>query len=190
MTGSLEIFSETAPLPKYTRFVIEFENGDNLAFRDLRKFGVIQIVSDLADYHISNKLGTDLLEINEKSFIKAFKNRKTFIKNVLLDQKHFAGIGNWIADEMLFEVGVHPEEIATDITEEKLKLLYKSAKRIVEEAIEFDTHYGEFPKHFFTNYRKENAIHPDYKNSPVQRLVVGGRGTFIVPQKQKKSPAK
>ena len=62
---------------------------------------------------------------------------------------------------------------------------YKEAKLIVKQAIKEDTHYGEFPKDFFVNFRKEGVLHPDHPNSPVERMVVGGRGTFIVPEKQK-----
>jgi len=186
MTGTLEIFSHTAPLPKYTRFAIEFKDGDKLAFRDLRKFGVIQIINTLEEFRKESGLGTDLLKIEKQDFIQSLSNRKTAVKNALLDQKDFAGIGNWIADEMLFETGVHPEAIANALTRDQVGELYESAVRIVKEAIAFDTHYGSFPEHFFTNYRKEGAIHPDHKNSPVERLVVGGRGTFIVPEKQKK----
>lgn len=184
MTGTLELFrSEEAP--KYSRLIMDFEDGDRLAFCDLRKFGVVRIVDSPSAYQRENKLGADLLRVSLEDFKKGLKNRRVAVKTALLDQKHFAGIGNWIADEMLFETHIHPEKIAADLSDDQLKALHQSVKKILREAIEADTHYGNFPEHFFVNYRKEGAVHPDFPESPVEKLKVGGRGTFIVPQIQK-----
>lgn len=184
MTGDLELFRHNE-LPKYTRFVIQFEDGDKLAYRDLRKFGVIEVVESPEAYRLSSNLGEDLLSITKEDFIKSISNRKIAIKTALLDQKHYAGIGNWIADEVLFNCGVHPNTSCQNLNEAQLEELLLDAQKVVREAIQKDTHYGDFPAHFFVNYRKEKAMHPDHPNSPVERLVVGGRGTFIVPEKQK-----
>lgn len=184
MTGDLELFRSES-LPKYTRFVIGFEDGDKLAYRDLRKFGVIEIVASPQEYQAAHQLGTDLLKVSKLDFCSALENRKVAVKTALLDQKHFAGIGNWIADEMLFNCGIHPQKACADLDYKSFEALLKEGQAIVKEAIAQDTHYGDFPQHFFVNYRKEGICHPDYPNSPVERLVVGGRGTFIVPEKQK-----
>lgn len=184
MTGDLEVF-RSDELPKYCRFVMTFEDGDKLAFKDLRKFGVIEIVDSPEDYQRNNSLGQDLLSISEADFTAGLLDRKIAVKTALLDQKHFAGIGNWIADEMLFNAGVHPKRSCQSLNKDEIKALYKEAKLIVKQAIKEDTHYGEFPKDFFVNFRKEGVLHPDHPNSPVERMVVGGRGTFIVPEKQK-----
>ncbi len=184
MTGNLEVF-RSDELPKYTRFVLHFEDGDKLAYRDLRKFGVVEIVNDLESFKSTNTLGDDLLVVDEQSFIKGLSGRKIAIKTALLDQKHFAGIGNWIADEILFNCGIHPQSPCAKLEDSDFIALLEDAQKVVKEAIEKDTHYGDFPAHFFVNYRKEKALHPDFPNSPVERMVVGGRGTFIVPAKQK-----
>lgn len=183
MTGDLEVFRSEV-LPKYTRFVFQFKDGDKLAFRDLRKFGVIQMVESPSAYQKENTLGEDLLIVDSKVFVEVLTKRRVAIKTALLDQKHFAGIGNWIADEVLFNCGVHPQKPCAELDEAKLIELLENAQMVVKEAIQKDTHYGDFPRNFFVNYRKEEALHPDFPNSPVERLVVGGRGTFIVPEKQ------
>lgn len=184
MTGDLELF-KSEELPKYTRFVFQFEDGDKLAFKDLRKFGVIQIVESPEAYQANNTLGDDLLTIDPQYFVDKLSKRKVAIKTALLDQKYYAGIGNWIADEVLFNCGVHPKKPCNEISSTKLKEILKDAQTVVLEAIKKDTHYGDFPQNFFVNYRKEKALHPNHPNSPVERMVVGGRGTFIVPEKQK-----
>lgn len=186
MTGDLQLLSESDELPSYTRFVMIFKNGERLAFRDLRKFGVIELVEDPDQYQKDRKIGKDLLEIEPEDFVAALAGRKAPIKTLLLQQNKVAGIGNWIADEMLFNTGIHPETRAELLDEKELRALHGEGVKIVKRAIAEDTHYGDFPKDFFVNYRKAGALHPDYPDSPVQGLKVGGRGTFIVPAKQKK----
>lgn len=187
MTGNLELFPGDE-LPSYTRLVWNFEGGDRLAFRDLRKFGVLKIIASPEQFCRDHKLGTDLLDIELQDFEKALQDRKVAIKAALLDQKHFAGIGNWIADEMLFNCGIHPGHVCRDLSADSIRCLHQQGQRIVEEAIQADTHYGNFPPHFFVNYRKAEALHPDWPASPVQKLTVGGRSTFYVPARQKLPP--
>ena len=184
MTGDLQLLNQTDELPKYTRFVLLFKNGERLAFRDLRKFGVIELVEDPAQYQQDRKIGPDLLEITPGEFVAGFRGRKAPIKTLLLQQDKVAGIGNWIADEMLYNAGVHPQTKADKLSDEELSRLYHEAVEIVRKAIKHDTHYGDFPKNFFANYRSKGAVHPDHPHSPVQSLKVGGRGTYIVPEKQ------
>lgn len=186
MTGDLQLLTAGEELPRYTRFVLVFVNGERLAFRDLRKFGVIELIKDPKSYQKDKKIGPDLLEIDPEDFVAGFRGRKAPVKTLLLQQDKVAGIGNWIADEMLFNTGIHPETKAEKLTDAELMLLYHEAVDIVKKAIKHDTHYGDFPKDFFVNYRKKGALHPDYPKSPVEALKVGGRGTFIVPEKQVK----
>ncbi len=183
MTGNLVLF-QGDNLPKYARLVFHFESGEKLAFCDLRKFGVIEIVDNPQAYQKAAKIGDDFLTISLEYFKERLKKPTVAIKTSLLNQKLFAGIGNWIADEMLFEAGIHPLRISKDISEAELAKLYKAGQEIIAIAIAEDTHYGNFPADFFVNYRKIDALHPSHPNSPVERLVVGGRGTFIVPEKQ------
>lgn len=184
MTGDLQLLTASEDLPKYTRFVILFKDGERLAFRDLRKFGVIELVEDPMRYQKDRGIGPDLLEIDPNEFSAGFRGRKAPIKALLLQQDKVAGIGNWIADEMLFNAGIHPSTRAERLSDEELQTLYQEAIKIVKKAIKHDTHYGDFPKEFFVNYRSKGVLHPDYPNSPVEALKVGGRGTYIVPERQ------
>lgn len=183
MTGNLELF-QGDNLPKYARLVFHFEKGDRLAFCDLRKFGVIEIVDNPQAYQKAAKIGDDFLKISFDYFKVKLSKPAVAIKTSLLNQKLFAGIGNWIADEMLFDAGLHPLRISKNLSEAELAKLYQAGQEIITTAIAEDTHYGDFPAEFFVNYRKVDALHPSHPNSPVERLVVGGRGTFIVPEKQ------
>lgn len=184
MTGDLVLYRGNE-LPKYTRFSFHFQSGQNLAFCDLRKFGVIQLTDDPLAFVKELSLGPDLLKINPEDFSRRLRRGKVAIKTALLDQKRVAGIGNWIADEMLFDCAIHPLTPAEKISKEQAQQLWESGRAIVEQAIAEDTHYGAFPAGFFVHYRKGGALHPEYPDSPVEKLTVGGRGTYIVPARQK-----
>lgn len=183
MTGNLQLFTGKE-YPPYTRFVIQFQSGQNLAFSDLRKFGVVQLTPSPEKFCQEQKIGEDLQKITFRDFENGLARRKVAIKTALLSQHHFAGIGNWIADEMLFRARIHPQKLAADCSSKELYLLYQNGQEVVQQAIASDTHYGDFPEGFFARYRKKDALHPDFPHSPVQKLTVGGRGTFIVPQAQ------
>lgn len=184
MSGTLELFRGDE-LPQYTRLTWDFASGERLAFRDMRKFGVIALTTSPAEYLRAHGIGPDLLEVDFEAFEAGMQNRSVAIKTALLDQKHFSGIGNWIADEMLFDCGIHPQQPCRKLSTDQYRCLWKAGRRIVETAVEADTHYGDFPAGFFVNYRKKGACHPDWPDSPVEKLTVGGRGTFIVPARQK-----
>lgn len=187
MTGNLLLF-RNQDLPKYTRMVFVLDNGDQLAYCDLRKFGVVELTESPERYQAEKKFGPDFLELSLEAFVKALGNKKIALKSALLEQKHFAGIGNWIADEMLFEVGLHPEEKPFKLNQSELTALFQAGQKIIQQAIDKDTHYRDFPEGMFVNYRKKKALHPLFPDSPIEGLVVGGRGSFIVPSKQKLKP--
>ncbi|MGD1848773.1 MAG: Fpg/Nei family DNA glycosylase [Salibacteraceae bacterium] len=184
MTGSLSYYQASIDPPKFSRLIIQFDTGYHLAFVCPRKFGRIELVTNLKEYQGKKKLGPDFLTIDKNGFKTAIQKRMTKIKPALLEQKHFAGIGNWIADEMLFQAKIHPERLCKSLTNRDLNLLFNSGIQTIEEAIAHDTHYGSFPDFMFVNHRKEGAKCPRC-GAEVIRMVVGGRGTFICTKEQR-----
>ncbi|MEL6653559.1 MAG: DNA-formamidopyrimidine glycosylase family protein [Bacteroidota bacterium] len=180
LTGEPVYYQSAEERPRFTRLIFHFDSGFQLAFNCLRKFGRLDLLDDIPTYQKQNKLGPDATQIREEDFIAALQNRKTMIKPALLQQKHFAGIGNWIADEMLFQIKLHPETRCHEVRPEQYKAMYKVMQEILETAINLDAHYKEFPDHFMVERRWQKGCCPIH-NVPLQRIVVGGRGTFFCP---------
>jgi formamidopyrimidine-DNA glycosylase len=67
-------------------------------------------------------------------FLKTKLNKKTAIKNVLLDQHVIRGIGNAYADEILWEAKIHPLSISNKVPEDKIKALVESIKSVLKDA--------------------------------------------------------
>ncbi len=102
------------PLPaKHTHAIFYFSDGSTLYFNDVRKFGYLKLVHDeeINQVRELNEFGPEPLDkkfttLTFLTAVKKVKERK--IKEVLLDQKIVAGIGNIYSDEILFHAGVRP----------------------------------------------------------------------------------
>ncbi|MFK7925025.1 MAG: Fpg/Nei family DNA glycosylase [Bacteroidia bacterium] len=178
LTGEPIYYQAAEEKPRFARFIFHFDSGFQLGFNCMRKFGRLDLLDDIEAYQKKNKLGPDATQIGESAFIAALQGRKTMIKPALLQQQHFAGIGNWIADEMLFQINLHPETRCFAVSEAQYKALYLVMQEILDTAINLDAHYKEFPAHFMVERRWKKGACPRHE-TPLERIVVGGRGTFI-----------
>ena len=135
MSGSIEVVSSKLPRDPYDRCWLELNNGKELRFNDVRKFGKLYY---LEDYEIfSSTLGIEPLSNNFdlNALRKILLASSCRIKTLLLDQKKIAGIGNIYADECLWRAGIHPATKAKMIPAAKIKLLHQAIVRILKEAI-------------------------------------------------------
>lgn len=183
LTGEPKYYPREEALPRFARIVFELESGFNLAFCCLRKFGRLDLLTDIEAYRKQQKLGVDAQQISREEFVRVLRNKKTAIKTALLQQNHFAGIGNWIADEMLFQVQLHPELRGHEVAEAQLGELYDRLQEILTTALNLEAHYKEFPAHFMVERRWQKGNCPRCE-TPLLRLEVGGRGTYICPNCQ------
>ena len=74
------------------------------------------------------------------------KKRKKAIKAILLDQSLFAGIGNWLADEILFQSRISPHHLASDLSMAQIKKLHTQTLAVVKKAVKVHADYEQFPK--------------------------------------------
>ncbi|MEO0469351.1 MAG: DNA-formamidopyrimidine glycosylase family protein [Bacteroidota bacterium] len=177
LTGQPVYYHGSSPPPKYQRILFRFDNGYQLAFACLRKFGRLDLADDVESYRIKNKIGQDAMHIPVADFVQALSKKRIAIKTALLQQKKFAGVGNWIADEMLFQTSLHPETPSNAHSPEQLAALHESMQEIIATAI---TEGGKqnFPDHYLVKVRKDGESCPTCETE-LTRLVVGGRGTYI-----------
>lgn len=196
MTGQLLFFSsETPPAhDKHTHVIFRFDDGSMLFFRDIRKFGQLFIVPR----NRLNKeldLGPEPLSSSfQKRHLTYIMSRTTGIKQLLLDQKRLAGIGNIYADEVLFDACIHPLRPANSLTEQEIEHLFVSLQTVLREAIELrGTSISDYidvsgKKGQMQNkhrvYQKTGEPCPRC-SAAVQRIKVAGRGTHFCPNCQR-----
>jgi formamidopyrimidine-DNA glycosylase len=168
MTGKPAYFREPEAAPRFTRVTFALDSGFHFGFVNMRKFGRLDVDESVLSYRKRKKLGPDALEISREDFVQSLLGRDTLLKPALLLQNKFAGIGNWIADEMLFQVGIHPEVRTSDLERGAYERLYDAMQSILREAIAHNADYEHFPDHFMTAHRWGDGFCPKNGQGPRQ----------------------
>ncbi len=194
MTGSLLLCRASDPPERFTRAVLHLDGDGELRFRDPRKFGVMWLVAD-AD-SVVKKLGPEPLDgdFTLQAFSERLTKRKAPIKPVLLDQNFVAGIGNMYADESLYEARIHPLRPADSLSEAEIERLHGAILRILRAAI---GNKGASVANYYRPGGELGTAHFEFRvahglggklcqrcGTPIERLVVRGRGTYICPKCQ------
>ena len=106
--------------------VIETDCGVKLAFCDPRRFGKIRLQADPENNEPISKLGFDpILSMPDlDTFSAMLTKQKRAVKPLLLDQSFSAGVGNWVADEILYQARIHPEQKAASLDEAQCSALH------------------------------------------------------------------
>jgi formamidopyrimidine-DNA glycosylase len=107
------------------------------------------------------------------------------IKAVLLNQKGFPGIGNWMADEILWRARVAPARLAGKLSEKQLTGLWRSARFVARESLRtIGQNNSEPAKSWLLHERwRAGGKCPRHK-SPLRRATIGGRTTAWCPRCQ------
>jgi len=172
-------------------------NEDALLFyNDIRQFGWLHVVptreADALPFFTS--LGPEPLNnLTIKQFSNILSRSKAPIKQVLMDQTKLAGVGNIYANDALFHAGIHPLRPANELTETERKKLFMAVEYVLQEGITA----GGASEENFVNALGEKGFYQErflvYKQTgkpcktcgtAIERIVIGGRGTFYCPNCQ------
>lgn len=183
------------PIDKHEHVVFQFESGRNLRYHDVRKFGTIELfdINRYLDEYPLIQLGREPKNLEYHHFYEMIKNKKTTIKQVLLDQHIIAGLGNIYVDETLFLSKIHPTRIASSITLNEAKLIIASATKVLDKAIELGgTTIRSYTSSLGVHGRFQNELNVHMKKdelcpvcgTKIIKMKVGGRGTYVCPKCQ------
>ncbi|RPJ02155.1 MAG: bifunctional DNA-formamidopyrimidine glycosylase/DNA-(apurinic or apyrimidinic site) lyase [Chloroflexi bacterium] len=192
MTGRLYVVpDETADhADPWVHFTFQLDNAHQLRFSDARKFGRVYLVSDPAE--VLGALGPEPLDdaFSLDAFRARIAGRSGLIKPLLLNQQFVAGIGNIYADESLFASRIHPMRAASSLTEDEIAALYAAIRETLLKGIAREGASVNW-------YRKADGTKGSAQESlqvygragepclrcghPIERIVVGQRGTHFCP---------
>ena len=198
MTGRLLIKEASAPWETHTHLSLRLDDGRELRFVDVRKFGRLYLLAEPEE--VLGDLGPEPLEeaFGAEEFCSLFRNRRGMIKPLLLNQRFIAGLGNIYADEALFQARLHPRRKAETLTLEELTNLYDAIKQVLRRGIKDggtsltdyvrpDGGAGRHQEQLLVFRRAEEPC--PRCGTAIERIVVGGRGTFICPRCQEEPTA-
>ncbi|PJF19614.1 hypothetical protein PSACC_00561 [Paramicrosporidium saccamoebae] len=187
----------TAWPPRFWKLQLETSDGCKVVFGDSRRLGHVKILEqDPMSVPPISKLGFDPIicmpDFSEEIF-KRVTGRSVPLKTLLLDQSFAAGVGNWMADDVLLHARLHPETRTNELSPEEVGQLLDSIKYISVTAVGFDADGSKYPPNWvfhcrWPSNRRMNA-NPTIDGHKVAFITVGGRTTVYVPDLQKKSPS-
>ncbi len=179
----------------HTHLCFEFEDGGpEVYLRDTRKFGKVFWLADGEAHPRLARLGIDALEVDGARLFAATRKRSVAIKNLLLDQSIFAGVGNIYADEALFLAGVRPTRSAARVTRAECDAIARGLQQVLRRSIETGgSSISDYvaPDGRDGEYQSERRVYAR-RGEPclscgaaIARVVVGARGTHYCPRCQR-----
>jgi formamidopyrimidine-DNA glycosylase len=194
MTGSLRHAARgTLDNDPYRRAVVNLDDGADVAYRDVRRFGTWHLLEpgELDDY-LGRRLGGEPLArtFTAKRLAERLANRRAPLKAALLDQRTVAGLGNIYVDEALWRAQLHPLREAGSLDAEELQRLTKAIRAALRAGLarqgaslrDYSTPDGRRGRaqERFRVYAREGEPCPRC-GTPVDKIRVGGRGTWYCP---------
>lgn len=193
MTGRIEVEPRDAPEGGFFRAAIVLDDGNELRWRDVRRFGTWEIVHDPS--MLDAKLGPEPLEaaFGVEALAAACRGRTAPIKALLLDQRRVAGLGNIYVDEALHRARIHPQRRAGSLSGQELARLHEALRAVLQKGIEnCGTTFRDFVNAFGQEGRNAEHLQVYQRagepcttcSAAIRRIVVGGRGTHFCPSCQ------
>ena len=171
----------------FARLVLNCDKGFEMAFIDPRRFGRMWLTYDPWEHPRIKQLGYDpLIDFpTVKVLGEKLGRRKKTIKSVLLDQALFAGIGNWLADEILYHARLSPHHLASQLTPKQVKAVHEQTLAVVKKAVAVKADYERFPKDWLFHERWGKSKTAKTPHGKIIHEEIGGRTAAWVPGWQK-----
>jgi formamidopyrimidine-DNA glycosylase len=190
MTGALLHRKAEAEPDRFLRAVLSLDDGHELRFTDIRKFGGLWLADDLEE--VTTGLGPEPLDdaFTAQIIADAVRDRKAPVKSIILDQRRIAGIGNIYADEACFAAHLDPRRLGNTLSESDVVALHGSVRDVLRLGVESrgasfrDYKDADGKSGSMHNYVKvfRRTGKPCYDcGSTIERVVVGGRSTHFCP---------
>ena len=166
---SFKVVCEHWP-PKFTKLELTFEDGCRLAFCDPRRLARIRLChGDPEKSDPICRLATDPLHnsLEISSTFKQINSKQCPIKSLLLDQEAIVcGIGNWVADEVLYQAGIHPCTPSNLLSIANVQKLIEVITIVLSTAVKLNADSENFPRNWMFHYRWEKKS--DKESAPPQ----------------------
>jgi formamidopyrimidine-DNA glycosylase len=186
MTGRLLWQTDDAPIPPYTRLIILFATG-RLVLIDPRRFATFCVPPKDA---IPALLMDPLEEVPASRLRKIAGTRRIPVKSFLMDQRFIAGIGNIYACEILYRAAVDPKRPAGSLTAAEWRKVEKATTEVLRRAVACrGTTVSDWRDLFGVCGTNQNHLEVYSREgepcrrcgSPIERIAMGGRGTWFCP---------
>jgi formamidopyrimidine-DNA glycosylase len=196
MTGQLTVAPADHPQADHTHFVADLDDGRQLRFRDIRRFGSVTLWGDADTFAsaLDGRLGPEPFDLPAEHFRAALADTRRCLKAVLLDQRVVAGVGNIYADESLFEAKLPPGRLGRDATPAEADRLRRAIITVLNRAIE---RRGSSIRNYVGGSGLRGSYQEEFRaygrtgqpcprcRTPIERQRLAGRSTHYCPKCQR-----
>lgn len=173
--------------PRFTKLRLALEGGQELAIADGRRLGRIRLRRDPAAELPIAALGFDALGglPPPERFRALARSRGAPVKALLLDQSFAAGVGNWIADEVLYQASIAPRRPARSLSDAELNRLRARLRSVVRAAVRVGADSDRFPRSWLFHRRWTRRTGTTVRGEAIRWDTIAGRTTAWVPAVQR-----
>jgi formamidopyrimidine-DNA glycosylase len=188
MTGKLRV--EPAGFrPENHDHLVLYQAKQALVFRDARLFGRVRFHHGTSEPEWWRAGGPDIASLDfDRTFFDEFLKRhgRAPVKAVLLLQQGFAGIGNWMADEILWRAKIAPLIPAGALTAAQRGRLFRETKFVSSESLRIvGPDFADLPRDWLIHQKwKREGVCPRHR-TPLKKAMIGGRTTAWCPRCQR-----
>jgi formamidopyrimidine-DNA glycosylase len=173
MAGQIVVDRDAEP-QRWDRFALEFADGGRMALRDRRRLGRVVLEPDFS--HV----GPDAGEVSREEFRERVGRGTAPIKARLLHQRAISGVGNLLADEILWQARIAPDRRCDRLSVDELDELWRVTRRVLRNTIRRGgAHTGDINPHRYPGGRCPRC------GSELRQGRIGGRTTFWCPREQR-----
>ena len=161
----------------------------SIFYNDPRRFGSIHFAKDLDSFFLFKNIGLEPLSdlFDDSALFKMTRNRKTSIKQLIMNGSLIVGVGNIYASESLFRSKIRPSKPAKNITKKECVYLVRAIKQVLKDAIklggssirdfkQLDGSSGYFKiKHNVYGREGEDC---NQCSTKIKKIIISGRSTF------------
>ena len=185
---------------KHDHLTFFLSKGFKLIYNDIRKFGFIKLFESQNIYKCNHLkfLGPEPLnkDFNKNYISNYFLNKKAKAKNLLMNQKFIAGLGNIYFNEILFLCKISPNRIVKKINKQESEKIVKFTKKIIKKSISqggssiknfasAEGESGNFQQEFNVYNREKKKCKTKKCTGIIKKISISGRSSFFCPRCQK-----
>ncbi len=168
------VYSSQRADPKWDRFTVRFADGGALVVRDPRLLGRAELDPD------ESALGPDALVVTAAELRGALDGSAVALKARLMDQERLAGVGNLIADEVLWRASLAPGRPAGSLMATEVRRLHRHLRGSLDDLMaRGGSHLGDL----MTSRQPGGRCPKD--GAALMRSTIGGRTSWWCPRHQK-----
>lgn len=193
MTGQIVTCPPEAPVAPHTHVFLALDDGRELRYTDIRRFGRMAILPEAEQAAVLGPLGLEPLEASEEEFAARMGGRRARVKALLLDQHVLRGMGNIYTDESLWRAEIHPARLGATLRRDEMRRLHRAVRMVLAEAIRLrgssisdyvdsDGQPGEFQLRHRVYQREGKKC--ARCGAAIRRMIVAGRSSYFCPRCQ------